>query len=116
MRSFLTEACQSTLTVSHKGHDDSNCGVNHHPCHTLSYTLKERAKDNDIIQIINGQYGFSFPMKKQHLRLTNFTLIGIQGRARIHGQIPIVDNYLFDDITRGLYTSPVQVSINLLNL
>ena len=55
-------------------------------------------------------------MKKQHLRLRNITLIGIQGRARIHGQIPFVDSYLFDDVTRGLYTSPVQISINLLNL
>ena len=55
-------------------------------------------------------------MKKQHLRLMNITLIGIQGRARIYGQIPIVDNYLFDDVTRGLYTSPVQVSLNLLNV
>ena len=55
-------------------------------------------------------------MKKQHLRLRNITLIGIQGRARIHGQIPFVDSYLFDDLTRGLYTSPVQISINLLNL
>ena len=101
--------------MSQKGHDDSKCGVNHHPCHTLSYTLKERAKDNDIIQI-NSEHSFSFPMKKQYLRLRNITLKGIQGRASIHGQIPVVDSYLFDDVTRGLYTSPVQVSINLLNL
>ena len=101
--------------MSQKGHDDSKCGVNHHPCHTLSYTLNERAKDNDIIQI-NSEYSFSFPVRKQHLRLRNITLIGIQGRARIHGQVPVVDSYLFDDATRGLYTSPVQVSINLLNL
>ena len=112
---FSTESCQSTLTVSHKGHDDSKCGVNHHPCHTLSYTLEQRAKDDDVIQI-NGQDGTPYPMKKQHLVFRNITLIGTEGWARIAGEFSVVGSYLFADVARGLNTSPEQVSINLMNL
>ena len=101
--------------MSHSGHDDNKCGVNHHPCHTLSYTLKQRAKDNDVIQI-NGQDGTPYPMKKQHLVLRNITLIGTEGRARIAGEFSGVGGYLFADIPRGLDTPPEQVSINLVNL
>ena len=101
--------------MSHSGHDDSKCGVNHHPCHTLSYTLEQRAKDNDVIQI-NGQNGIPYPMKKQQLVLTNITLIGTEGRTRIAGEFSVVGNYLFDYVARGLYTPPEQVSINLVNL
>ena len=101
--------------MSHKGHDDSKCGVNHHPCHTLSYTLEQRAKDDDVIQI-NGQDGTPYPMKKEHLVLRNITLIGIEGRARIAGEFSVAGSYLFADAARGLNTSPEQVSINLVNL
>ena len=101
--------------MSHKGHDNSKCGVNHHPCQTLSYTLEQRAKDDDVIQI-NGQDGTPYQMTKQHLVLRNITLIGTEGRARIAGEFPVVASYLFADVARGLNTSPEQVSINLVNL
>ena len=101
--------------MSHKGHDNSKCGVNRHPCHTLSYTLEQRAKDDDVIQI-NGQDGTPYPMKKQHLVLRNITLIGTEGRAGIAGEFSVVGSYLFADVARGLNTSPEQVSINLVNL
>ena len=101
--------------MSHKGHDDSKCGVNHHPCRTLSYTLEQRAKDDDVIQI-NGQDGTPYPMKKQHLVLRNITLIGIEGKARIAGGFSVIGSYLFADVARSLNTPPEQVSINLVNL
>ena len=101
--------------MSHKGHDDSKCGVNHHPCHTLSYTLEQRAKDDDVIQI-NGQDGTPYPIGKQHMILRNITLIGTEGRARIAGEFSVLASYLFVDVARGLNTSPEQVSINLVNL
>ena len=116
---FLTESCQSTLAVSHKGHDDRECGVNYHPCHTLSYTLQQRAKDDDVIQINgqdDGQDGTPYPIKKQHQVLRNITLIGTGSRAMIAGEFSVVDSYLFADASRGLNTSPEQVSINLVNL
>ena len=112
---LLTESCQSTLTVSHSGYDDSKCGFNHHPCHTLSYTFDKRAKADDVIQI-NGQNGIPYLMKKQHLVPANITLIGTDGRAKIVGEFSVVDSYLFADVARGLYTSQEQVSINLMNL
>ena len=112
---LLTESCQSTLTVSHSGYDDSTCGFNHHPCHTLSYTLDKRAKADDVIQI-NGQNGIPYLMKKQHLVPANITLIGTDGRAKIIGEFSVVGSYLFADVARGLYTSQEQVSINLVNL
>ena len=101
--------------MSHKGHDDIKCGVNHHPCHTLSYTLEQRAKDDDVIQI-NGEDGTPYPIKRQNLVLRNITLIGTGSRARITGEFSVVDSYLFADVSRGLNTSPEQVSINLVNL
>ena len=101
--------------MSHKGHDNSKCGVNHHPCHTLSYTLEQRANDDDVIEI-NGQDGTLYPMKKQHLVHRNITLIGTEGRARIAGEFSVVGSYLFADVARGLNTSPEQVIINLVNL
>ena len=101
--------------MSNKGHDDSECGVNHHPCHTLSYTLEQRAKDDDVIQI-NGQDSTPYPIKRQNLVLRNITLIGTGSRARITGEFSVVDSYLFADVSRGLNTSPEQVSINLVNL
>ena len=91
--------------MSHKGHNNNKCGVNRHPCRTISYTLEQRAKDDDVIQI-NGQDGTPYLMKKQHPVLRNITLIGTE----------VVDSYLFADVARGLNTSPEQVSINLLNL
>ena len=112
---LLTESCQSTLTVSHSGYDDSKCGSNHHPCHTLSYTFDKRAKADDVIQI-NGQDGVPYLMRKQHLVLANTTLIGTEGRAKIVGEFSVVGSYLFADVARGLYTSQAQVSINLVNL
>ena len=112
---LLTESCQSTVTVSHSGYDDSKCGFNHHPCHTLSYTLDKRAKADDIIQI-NGQNGIPYLMKKQHLVPANITLKGTDGRAKIVGEFSFVGSYLFSDVARGLYTSQEQVSINLVNL
>ena len=101
--------------MSHKGHDDRECGVNYHPCHTLSYTLQQRAKDDDVIQI-NGQDGTPYPIKKQHQVLRNITLIGTGSRAMIAGEFSVVDSYLFADASRGLNTSPEQVIINLVNL
>ena len=101
--------------MSHSGYDDSKCGFNHHPCHTLSYTLEKRAKDDDVIEI-NGQNGIPYLMKKQHLVPANITLIGTDGRAKILGEFSVVGSYLFADVTRGLYTSQEQVSINLVNL
>ena len=101
--------------MSHSGYDDSKCGFNHHPCHTLSYTLDKRAKADDVIQI-NGQNGFPYLMKKQHLVPANITLIGTDGRAKIVGEFSVVGSYLFADVARGLYTSQEQVSINLVNL
>ena len=112
---LLTESCQSTLTVSHEGKDDKNCGVNHHPCRTLSYTLEQRATDYDVIQI-NGQNCTPYSIKKEHLVLGNITLIGTGGRARIAGEFSNFSGYLFANISRGLITSPKQVSINLVNL
>ena len=100
--------------MSHKGHDDSECGVNH-PCRTLSYTLEQRAKDDDVIQI-NGRDGTPYPIKKQHQVLGNITLIGTGNRAKIAGEFSVVDSYLFADVSRGLNTSLEQVSINLVNL
>ena len=101
--------------MSHKGHDDIKCGVNHHPCHTLSYTLEQRAKDDDVIQI-NGEDGTPYPIKRQNLVLRNITLIGTGSRARIAGEVSVIDTYLFADVSRSLNTSPEQVSINLVNL
>ena len=101
--------------MSHSGYDDSKCGVNHHPCRTLSYTLEKKAKADDIIQI-NGQDGIPYPMKKQHLVLANITLIGTEGRAKIVGELSVVDSCLFADVARGSSTSQEQVSINLVNL
>ena len=101
--------------MSHKGHDDNKCGVSHHPCRTLSYTLEQRAKDDDVIQI-NGQDGTPYPMKKQHPVLRNITLIGTEGKARIAGEFSVVGSYLFADVARGLNKSQEQVSINLVNL
>ena len=101
--------------MSHSGYDDSKCGFNHHPCHTLSYTLDKRAKADDVIQI-NGQNGIPYQMKKQHLVPANITLIGTDGRAKIIGEFSVVGSYLFADVARGLYTSQEQVSINLANL
>ena len=101
--------------MSHSGYDGSKCGFNHHPCHTLSYTLEKRAKADDVIQI-NGQNGIPYLMKKQHLVPVNITLIGTDGRAKIVGEFSVVGSYLFADIARGLYTSQEQVSINLVNL
>ena len=101
--------------MSHNGYDDSKCGFNHHPCHTLSYTLDKRAKADDVIQI-NGQDGIPYLMKKQHTVLANITLIGTEGRAKIVGKFQVVGSYLFADVARGLYTSQQQVSINLVNL
>ena len=111
----LTESCHSTLTVSHSGYDDSKCGFNHHPCHTLSYTLDKRAKADDVIQI-NGKNGIPYLMKKQHLVPANITLIGTDGRAKIVGEFSVVRSYLFADVTKGLYMSQEQVNINLVNL
>ena len=101
--------------MSHKGHDDSKCGVNHRPCRTLSYTLEKRAKDDDVIQI-NGQDGVPYPIKKQHPVFSNITLIGIEGSARIAGEFPVAGSYLFADVVRGSHKSLEQVSINLVNL
>ena len=101
--------------MSHNGYDDSKCGFNHHPCHTLSYTLDKRAKADDVIQI-NGQNGIPYLMKRQHLVPANITLIGTKGRAKIVGEFSVVGRYLFADVARGLYTSQKQVSINLVNL
>ena len=101
--------------MSHNGYDDSKCGFNHHPCHTLSYTLDKRAKADDVIQI-NGQNGIPYLMKRQHLVPANITLIGTKGRAKIVGEFSVVGRYLFADVARGLYTSQRQVSINLVNL
>ena len=101
--------------MSHSGYDDSKCGFNHHPCHTLSYTLDKRAKTDDVIQI-NGQNGIPYLIKKQHLVPANITLIGTNGRAKIVGEFSVVGSYLFADVARGLYTSQEQVSINLVNL
>ena len=101
--------------MSHSGYDDSKCGFNHHPCHTLSYTLDKRAKADDVIQI-NGQNGIPYLMKKQHLVPANITLTGTDGRAKIVGEFSVVGSYLFSDVARGLYTSQEQVSINLVNL
>ena len=101
--------------MSHSGYDDSKCGFNHHPCHTLSYTLDKRAKADDVIQI-NGQDGIPYLMKKQHTVLANITLIGTEGRAKIVGKFSVVGSYLFADVGRGLCTSQQQVSINLVNL
>ena len=101
--------------MSHNGYDDSKCGFNHHPCHTLSYTLDKRAKADDVIQI-NGQNGIPYLMKRQHLVPANITLIGTKGRAIIVGEFSVVGRYLFADVARGLYTSQKQVSINLVNL
>ena len=101
--------------MSHSGYDDSKCGFNHHPCHTLSYTLDKRAKADDVIQI-NGQDGIPYLMKKQHTVLANITLIGTEGRAKIVGKFSVVGSYLFADVARGLYMSQQQVSINLVNL
>ena len=112
---LLTESCQSTVTVSHSGYDDSKCGFNHHPCHTLSYTLDKRAKADDVIQI-NGQNGIPYLMKKQHLVPANITLTGTDGRAKVVGEFSFVGSYLFSDVARRLYTSQEQVSINLVNL
>ena len=101
--------------MSHSGYDDSKCGFNHHPCHTLSYTLDKRAKADDVIQL-NGQNGIPYLMKKEHLVPANITLIGTDGRAKIVGEFSVVGSYLFADVARGLYTSQEQVSINLMNL
>ena len=101
--------------MSHKEHDDGDCGVNHHPCHTLSYTLEQRAKDDDVIQI-NGQDGTPYSIKTQNLVLRNITLIGIGSRARIAEEFSVVGSYLFADVSRGLNTSPEQVNIKLVNL
>ena len=101
--------------MSHNGYDDSKCGFNHHPCHTLSYTLDKRAKADDVIQI-NGQNGIPYLMKRQHLVPANITLIGTKGRAKIVGEFSVVGRYLFADVARSLYTSQKQVSINLVNL
>ena len=101
--------------MSHSGYDDSKCGFNHYPCHTLSYILEKRAKADDVIQI-NGQNGIPYLIKKQHLVPVNITLIGTDGRAKIVGEFSVVGSYLFADIARGLYTSQEQVSINLVNL
>ena len=101
--------------MSHSGYDDSKCGFNHHPCHTLSYTLDKRAKADDVIQI-NGQNGIPYLMKKQHLVPANITLIGTDGRAKIVAAFSVVGSYLFADVARGLYTSQEQVIINLMNL
>ena len=101
--------------MSHSGYDDSKCGFNHHPCHTLSYTLDKRAKTDDVIKI-NGQNGIPYLMKKQHLVPANITLIGTDGRAKIVGAFSVYGSYLFADVTRGLYTSQEQVNINLVNL
>ena len=101
--------------MSHSGYDDSKCGFNHHPCHTLSYTLDKRAKTDDVIKI-NGQNGIPYLMKKQHLAPANITLIGTDGRAKIVGAFSVFGSYLFADVTRGLYTSQEQVNINLVNL
>ena len=101
--------------MSHSGYDDSKCGFNHHPCHTLSYTLDKRAKADDVIQIY-AQNGIPYLMKKQHLVPANITLIGTDGRAKIVGEFSVVDSYLFADVARGLYTSQEQVSINLVNI
>ena len=112
---FSTESCQSTLTVSHSGYDDSKCGFNRHPCRTLSYTLDKRVKADDVIQI-NGQDGIPYLMKKQRPVLASTTLIGTEGRAKIVGEFSVVGSYLFADAARGLYTSQEQVSIKLVNL
>ena len=101
--------------MSHKGHDDSKCGVNYHPCRTLSYTLEKRAKDDDVIQI-NGQDGTPYPIKKQHLVLRNITLICTGSWARIAGEFSVVGGYLFADVSRGLNILQEQVSIKLVNL
>ena len=101
--------------MSHNGYDDSKCGFNHHPCHTLSYTLDKRAKADDVIQI-NGQNGIPYLMKRQHLVPANITLIGTEGRAKIVGEFSVAGRYLFTDVVGGLYTSQEQVSINLVNL
>ena len=101
--------------MSHNGYDDSKCGFNHHPCHTLSYTLDKRAKADDVIQI-NGQNGVPYLIKRQHLVPANITLIGTKGRAKIVGEFSVVSRYLFADVARGLYTTQKQVSINLVNL
>ena len=101
--------------MSHSGYDDSKCGFNHHPCHTLSYTLDKRAKTDDVIKI-NGQNDIPYLMKKQHLVPANITLIGTDGRAKIVGAFSVFGSYLFADVTRGLYTSQEQVNINLVNL
>ena len=101
--------------MSHSGYDDSKCGFNHHPCHTLSYTLDKRAKADDVIQI-NGKNGIPYLMKKQHLVPANITLIGTGGRAKIVGEFSVVGSYLFAYVTRGLYKSQEQVNINLVNL
>ena len=101
--------------MSHSGYDDSKCGFNHHPCHTISYTLDKRAKAHDVIQI-NGKDGIPYLMKKQHMVLANITLIGTEGTASIVGDFSVVDSCLFADVARGLCTSQYQVSINLVNL
>ena len=100
--------------MSHSGYDDSKCGFNNHPCHTLSYTLDKRAKADDVIQI-NGQDGIPYLIKKQHMVLANITLIGTESRAKIVGEFSVVESYLFADVG-GLYMSQQHVSINLVNL
>ena len=101
--------------MSHSGYDDNKCGFDHHPCHTLSYTLDKRAKADDVIQI-NGKNGIPYLMKKQHLLPANITLIGTDGRAKIVGEFSVIGSYLFADVRKGLYTSQEQVNINLVNL
>ena len=104
------------LTVSHNGKDDEKCGISYQHCRTLSHTLKAIAKDGDIIAINEPDNSQPFPMKMQRLVQTNITLIGITGKARIEGENPVVDNYLFNDKAGDSYTSRRQVTINIVNL
>ena len=96
----FTETNQTTLLISHDGSDIYDCGTDV-PCRTISYTLWNRAKNNDVIEIYSSKAQQPFIVKAPLPLLENITLIGTNGQPSITGKGPFVERHLFSDEVKG---------------
>ena len=87
----ITVAEQKELVISHRGVNSETCGYDN-PCLTIEYTLKNRAKDNDIIKIDNqfAEKDIPFIISKTFPCNKNITLWGTNGMPIISAVRPMV--------------------------
>ena len=108
---------QKTLTVSHKGFDFKQCGIDI-PCHTILYTLSERASSNDVIKIDNQdlEIPHTYIINASSPLFENITLTGINGLPKIRGKNFIFDMHLFHDDVKRTHRNLTHITIRIENI